>query len=109
MKNKRILLFSLTAFLSSSLMAQTGQNWKTIGNSVTATPKLGTTNLQDVQFISNNVVNGTLNKNGRWGFGIGASLPGARLHINSASGEDALRVQVNNSTKLLVTSTGVFQ
>jgi hypothetical protein len=62
--------------------------------------------LQVVQFISNNVVNGTLNKNGRWGFGIGASLPGARLHINSASGEDALRVQVNNSTKLLVTSTG---
>jgi len=107
MKNKRILLFSLTAFLSgSSLMAQTAQNWKTTGNSLTAAGKLGTTNLQDVQFISNNVVNGLLNKNGRWGFGTGTALPAARLHINSASGEDALRVQVNNSTKLLVTSTG---
>jgi hypothetical protein len=107
MKNKRILLFSLTAFLSgSSLMAQTAQNWKTTGNALESAGKLGTTNSQDVQFISNNVVNGLLNKNGRWGFGTGTALPAARLHINSASGEDALRVQVNNSTKLLVTNTG---
>ena len=107
MKNKNVLLFSLAAFLSSSsLMAQTGQNWRSVGNSLAGPGKLGTTNLQDVQFISNNIVNGTLNKNGRWGFGTGVSLPAARLHINSASGEDALRVQVNNSTKLMVTSGG---
>jgi len=107
MKNRTILFFSFAAVLgSSSLKAQAVQNWKTNGNSLTAAGKLGTTTSQDVNFITNNIVNGTLNKNGRWGFGIGTSLPAARLHINSASGEDAFRVQVNNSTKLLVTSTG---
>lgn len=38
--------------------------------------------------------------------GMGASFLTARLHINSALGEDALRVQVNGTTKLLVDNAG---
>jgi hypothetical protein len=106
MKNKKVLFFSFAALLGGTSLTAQVQNWKTNGNSLTAAGKFGTTSSQDVQFISNNAVNGVLNKNGRWGFGIGTGVPAARLHINSASGEDAFRVQVNNSTKLLVTSTG---
>lgn len=38
--------------------------------------------------------------------GIGTTSPTERLHINSASGANALRVQVNGFTKLLVHSGG---
>ncbi|MBP8753874.1 MAG: hypothetical protein KBF51_12430 [Chitinophagales bacterium] len=38
--------------------------------------------------------------------GMGTSSPDSRLHINSSSGEDAMRVQVNGSTKLHVNSNG---
>jgi hypothetical protein len=38
--------------------------------------------------------------------GIGTSNPLAKLHINSASGQNGLRVQINGSTKLLVNSNG---
>lgn len=46
----------------------------------------------------------TILKNGQ--FGIGTNSANSRLHVNSASGEDAFRVQVNGSTKLLVGSGG---
>ncbi|MBX7108907.1 MAG: hypothetical protein K1X61_09690 [Chitinophagales bacterium] len=46
------------------------------------------------------VVDGT----GRSGFNV--ADPNARVHINSDAGEDAFRAQVNNTTKLLVSSTG---
>jgi len=38
--------------------------------------------------------------------GIGVIVPSDKLHINAATGEDALRVQVNNLTKLRVWSNG---
>lgn len=38
--------------------------------------------------------------------GIGASAPTARLHINSSTGEDALKVQVSSITKLFMNSDG---
>lgn len=38
--------------------------------------------------------------------GIGLSGPTSRLGINSSDGEDALRVQVNNATRLLVHNNG---
>src|SRR4051812_9721292 len=69
MKNKTILLFSLAAILSSgSLKAQTVQNWKTNGNSLTTAGKLGTTISQDVNFISNNVSRMSLKANGNLRF-----------------------------------------
>ncbi len=65
MKNRTILLFSLAAILgSSSLKAQTVQNWKTNGNALTAAGKLGTTSAHDVNFISNNVSRMSLKANG---------------------------------------------
>lgn len=38
--------------------------------------------------------------------GIGVTAPSDKLHINAATGEDALRVQVNSLTKLRVWSNG---
>lgn len=38
--------------------------------------------------------------------GIGITNPAARLQINADDGEDALRVQVNSSTKLIVRNNG---
>ena len=38
--------------------------------------------------------------------GIGTSSPNSKLHINSASGETGLRVQVNGSSKFIVNSNG---
>lgn len=38
--------------------------------------------------------------------GIGVTVPSDKLHINAATGEDALRVQVNSLTKLRVWSNG---
>ena len=38
--------------------------------------------------------------------GIGTTSPSGKLHINSASGQIGLRVQINGSTKLLVNSNG---
>ncbi|MDD3876713.1 MAG: tail fiber domain-containing protein [Bacteroidales bacterium] len=38
--------------------------------------------------------------------GIGTTSPNSKLHVNSAVSENALRVQVNGSTKLLVVSNG---
>jgi hypothetical protein len=46
----------------------------------------------------------TVMKNGN--VGIRASNPNARLQVNAPTGEDALRIQVNNSTKLLIASNG---
>jgi hypothetical protein len=46
----------------------------------------------------------TVLKNGN--VGIRASNPNARLHVNAQSGEDALRIQVNNNTKFLIASNG---
>jgi hypothetical protein len=69
MKNKTILLFSLAAIMgSSSSKAQTIQNWKTNGNSLSAAGKLGTTNSQDVNFISNNVSRMSLKASGNLRF-----------------------------------------
>ncbi|MCB2220759.1 MAG: tail fiber domain-containing protein [Bacteroidetes bacterium] len=38
--------------------------------------------------------------------GIGTNAPNTKLNVNTATGEDAFRVQINYSTKLLVTSGG---
>jgi hypothetical protein len=46
----------------------------------------------------------TVMKNGN--IGIRTSNPNARLQVNAPSGEDALRIQVNNDTKLFIPSNG---
>lgn len=102
MQTKKHLLFACATLIGSSTLL--AQDWKVSGNALTAPGKLGTTSNQDINFISNNIVNGILTKTGRWGFGT--TSPSTKLHINSAAGEDALRVQVNGSTKLILRSNG---
>lgn len=103
MKKITLAIVFATVFFSFTSMGQTGQ-WKLAGNNLTGTEKLGSTNNQDVRFLSNNVVNGVLTKSGTWGFGT--TSPSAKLHINSASGQDPFRVQVNSDTKLHVSQNG---
>jgi len=38
--------------------------------------------------------------------GIGVSLPNSKLHVNTVSGENGFRVQINGATKFLVHSNG---
>jgi hypothetical protein len=103
MKKITLATIFVTAFFSFTSMAQTG-SWKLAGNSLAGTEKLGSTNNQDVKFISNNVVNGVLTKSGAWGLGI--TSPAAKLHINSASGQEPFRVQVSGNTKFFVSQNG---
>ena len=44
--------------------------------------------------------------NGTGNVGIGTNFPSAKLHINTLTGSEPLRVQVNNQTKLHVNSNG---
>jgi len=82
MKKITFATIFVTAFFGVTSMAQTGQ-WKLAGNSLAGTEKLGSTNNQDVRFISNNVVNGVLTKSGLWG--IGTSAPLSKLHVKNGS------------------------
>lgn len=54
--------------------------------------------------INNGADRFIINNTGR--IGIGNTSPLARFHINGDAGEDALRVQINGSTKLYVNSGG---
>src|SRR5215212_4140806 len=65
---------------------------------------LGTTTNFSLLFKSDNVERGRITNAGLWG--IGTSSPNSKVHINSASGQSPLGVQVNGSTKFLVNSSG---
>lgn len=51
-------------------------------------------------------VEGDMINNNTGGVGIGTSSAAAKLHVNSATSEDALRVQVSGITKLMVHQNG---
>jgi len=85
------------------------QNWAIGGNPNADVPagggRLGTNGDRSVIFETNNTERARLlNGNGFWGFGT--SAPNAQVNINSAAGIDALRVQVNGSSKLFVHNGG---
>ena len=101
MKKKLMLIVVLAAIINSSLYAQ---DWQATGNSLTQTGLIGTTNAQDIKFISNNIPHGMLTKDGLWG--LGTDFPDSKMHVNSFTGQDGLRVQISGSTKLLVSSNG---
>jgi flagellar hook assembly protein FlgD len=100
------VIIVIALFNSSILMAQNiAPYWSLTGNSnATAASKLGTTNAINLGIFTNNLERMRINTAGQ--VGIGTTAPGARLHINSAAGTDALRVQINGATKLLVHSAG---
>lgn len=61
--NRKLLITTAVAAVFSSATSM-AQNWKTAGNTLTATDKLGSKNAQDVNFISNNVTRMSLTKTG---------------------------------------------
>jgi hypothetical protein len=74
-------------------------------NASNTTSKLGTTNGIHLRLYTNNVERvRILSSNGY--MGIGTLTPTERLHVNGASGANALRVQVAGNTKLLVHKSG---
>jgi hypothetical protein len=105
---KNLFLFSATitlvALLNSSML-RAQSDWTLNGNSnVTSTSKLGTTNSNDVKIFTNNSERIRIKTTGL--VGIGTTSPTERLHVNSASGANVFRAQVNGSTKFLVHSGG---
>src|SRR3989442_2161888 len=104
MKNKIFyMLLYVMPFCSIKIMAQ---NWVIGGNAVpVGGGSLGSNNNRPVIFETNNIERARLlNTSGFWGFGTAA--PNSQVHINSAAGTDALRVQVNGSSKLYVHNAG---
>jgi hypothetical protein len=101
MKKTLLIFFPGLLLFSVDSMAQ---NWLTAGNALAGNGTLGSTTNFSVLFKSNNSERGRLTNSGLWGFGTTAPI--SKVHINSASGQDALRVQVNASTKFLVNSSG---
>ncbi|HRI22558.1 MAG TPA: tail fiber domain-containing protein, partial [Panacibacter sp.] len=80
--------------------------WGLTGNAGTssATNFIGTTDAVALVTRTNNVERMRLLTDGK--LGIGTNSPNSRLHINSASGEDALRVNINGNTRFLVNDAG---
>lgn len=105
---KQIFVSIATLFiLVVSVNAQNSSPyWSLAGNSnVSKSSKFGTTNDYSVRFYTNNTQRMIINSPA--GFvGIGTTAPTERLHVNSALGANAFRVQVGGSTKLLVHSEG---
>jgi len=81
--------------------------WRTTGNTglSAGTNFIGTTDAVDVVFRAANTEGMRLtNANRR--LGLGSTTPSAKLHINSAASEDALRVQTNGNTRLYIDDLG---
>ncbi len=103
-------VFTYAVAMSLCIGAATAQNgspyWSTSGNNNAAgTSKLGTTNSISLHFFTSNVQRMYIDSaNGR--VGIGVMSPQDRLHVNSASGENAFRAQISGVTKLLVAANG---
>lgn len=102
-------LFSILALFALSVGANAQNSspyWSLAGNSnVTSSSKFGTTNNYSLRFYTNNTQRMIINSAA--GFvGIGTTAPTERLHVNSAIGANAFRVQVGGSTKFLVHDNG---
>lgn len=103
------IFFSISTLiiLSISVSAQNSSPyWSLAGNSnVSKSSKFGTTNNYSMRFYTNNIQRMIINSPA--GFvGIGTNAPTEQLHVNSALGANAFRVQVGGSTKLLVHDEG---
>lgn len=82
-------LMSTSQFLSVpyALYAANGgtaaAGWGLSGNTATSTDKLGTTNAQDLRFVTNNTQKAVLTTNGN--VGIGTGIPSHRLRVETQS------------------------
>ncbi len=107
MKKISTLLSIAVICIATTASAQNSSPyWSLTGNNnETGTSKLGTTNSVSLHFYTNNVQRMYIDSaNGR--VGIGVVAPQDRLHVNSATGENPFRAQVNGATRLLVHSNG---
>src|SRR5215218_7468797 len=110
---KKLLLLSLrlllpvTTLLFQTTKAQnTASYWSTAGNAnATPSSKLGTTTAVALKLYTNNVQRMVIGHT-TGNIGIGTQSPTERLHVNSASGFNPFRAQVDGNTKLLVHSNG---
>jgi hypothetical protein len=86
--------------------ANESTGWSLTGNAGTSSALnfVGTTDLQNLAFRSNNVEVMRITTTER--VGIGTTSPVAKLHINAPAGEDGFRVQIVGLTKFWVTDNG---
>src|SRR6266542_5251369 len=106
---KRITLIMICSALFCTTKELHAQSWIIGGNPKTNIPlsggQFGSNGNRRIIFETNGVERATMmNTSGFWGFNTNA--PNARVHINSAAGENALRVQVNGATTLFVDDAG---
>lgn len=93
------------AILFTLVMGSNAQSWSLAGNiNATSSSKLGTTNSINLRMFTSNVERMRVTTSGL--VGINTTAPGARLHVNSSSGQNSLRAQVNGLTKFLASSNG---
>src|SRR5260221_2136590 len=105
MKNTYLSIIILFVLVINSRAQNTSPYWSLAGNSnATTSSKFGTTNAVPLRFLTKNLERMRVDTLGR--IGIGTISPTDKLHVNSASGVNAFRAQVNGSTKLLVHSGG---
>jgi hypothetical protein len=110
MKKISIASVSLLTALLLHLQQADAQNsspyWSLAGNSnASASSKLGTTNLVDLKLYTNNSARLTIL--GSNGFvGIGTTAPTSRFTVNSATSTSPVRISINGSTKLYMSSAG---
>src|SRR5215471_16342980 len=105
-KNIHLLSFVLVFILIFSHQKTQAQKWKTDGNVLVGGEILGSTNNFPLTIVTNNNTRMTIESDPDGFVGIGTTNPNANLHVNSAAGKDALRVQVNGLTKLFVDDGG---
>jgi len=109
MKKATFYAIACTTFFffgETSEAQNTSPYWSMAGNSnASPSSKLGTTGNTSLRFYTNNVQRVIINSVEGY-IGIGTPTPDSKVHINSASGQIPLRVQVNASTKFLVNGNG---
>ncbi|MBA2610585.1 MAG: tail fiber domain-containing protein [Bacteroidetes bacterium] len=89
-------LITIISFLGvNSICIGQVLNWNTNGNVTTAGDILGTTNLQPINFSTNNTVKMVLGTNGN--LGIGTANPSAKLDILGSFSVDGVRYRSNNN------------
>ena len=78
----------------------TAAGWGLSGNAATSTDKLGTTNAQDLRFITNATQKAVLTIEGK--LGIGTTIPSQRMHVETQSDLntplDRLQLKLHNSS-----------
>lgn len=105
MKKISLLVTMLFTLIIISNAQNTAPYWSLAGNNnATNTSKLGTTNAISLRILTKNLERIRVDTLGM--VGINTTTPNARLHVNSSSGQNGLRVQISGSTKLLVHSGG---